>query len=131
VVISTSGGFRIIAWRSRCGVSPVRMATEMSPPMPLSGARRLRSMSYESAFKGDTYTRRVPSLSPGSATSLSSPHKNAASVFPEPVGAERSTFCPAEIAGHACFCAGVGSSKARANQSRTWGVKVVNESLCT
>ena len=54
VVMSTSGGLRSIAWRSRCGVSPVRIATEMSPPMPLSGARRLRSMSYDSAFKGDT-----------------------------------------------------------------------------
>jgi hypothetical protein len=49
-----SGGLRSIAARSFCGVSPVRMATEMSPPMPWSGARRFRSMSYESAFSGET-----------------------------------------------------------------------------
>ena len=53
VVIRTSGGLRRIAWRSRCGVSPVRSPTETSAPMPFSGARRLRSMSYESAFKGE------------------------------------------------------------------------------
>ena len=53
-MIRTSGGVRSIAWRSRCGVSPVRMATEMSPPIPLSGARRFFSTSYESAFSGET-----------------------------------------------------------------------------
>ena len=45
VVMRTSGGLRRMAARSRCGVSPVRMATSMSAPMPFSGARRLRSMS--------------------------------------------------------------------------------------
>ena len=54
MVIRTSGGLRSIAWRSFWGVSPVRMATEMSPPMPLSGARRFFSTSYESAFSGET-----------------------------------------------------------------------------
>ena len=45
VVMRMSGGLRRIAARSRCGVSPVRMPTVVSPPMPRSGARRLRSMS--------------------------------------------------------------------------------------
>ena len=46
VVISTSGGWRSIAARSFCGVSPVRMATrDPSPPIPLSGARRFFSTS--------------------------------------------------------------------------------------
>ena len=54
VVMSTSAGLRSICWRSFCGVSPVRMATSMSPPMPFSGARRFFSTSYESAFSGDT-----------------------------------------------------------------------------
>ncbi len=45
VVISTSGGWRSIAARSRWGVSPVRIATVISVPIPRSGARRLRSMS--------------------------------------------------------------------------------------
>ncbi len=46
VVIRMSGGDRRIAWRSRCGVSPVRSPTEILPsPIPARGARRLRSMS--------------------------------------------------------------------------------------
>ena len=45
VVIRMSGGLRFIAWRSFCGVSPVRRPTETSAPMPFSGARRLRSTS--------------------------------------------------------------------------------------
>jgi hypothetical protein len=93
-VISTSGGVRSIAWRSRCGVSPVRIATNTSPPIPLSGARRFFSTSYESAFSGDTYTSRVRRSPSGSgfAASRSSPQRKAASVLPEPVGAETSTF---------------------------------------
>ena len=45
VVMSTSGGWRRMAWRSRWGVSPVRMATSIDASMPRSGARRLRSTS--------------------------------------------------------------------------------------
>jgi hypothetical protein len=45
VVISTSGGVRRIAARSFCGVSPVRIPTFRSAPMPISGACRLRSTS--------------------------------------------------------------------------------------
>ena len=45
VVIRMSGGLRSIAWRSRCGVSPVRSPTVRSAPIPASGARRLRSTS--------------------------------------------------------------------------------------
>ena len=43
--------------------------------------------------------------------------------MPEPVGAETSAWAPAEIAGQAWTCAGVGSANARANHSRTCGVK--------
>src|SRR3954469_8505148 len=121
-----SGGVRSIWARSRCGVSPVRIATLMSPPIPRSGARRLRSMSYESAFSGDTYTSRVlrsPSGG-GGAVSRSSPQRNAASVLPEPVGADSSTSSPRAIGGQACSWAAVGRSKARRNQSRTCGVNV-------
>ena len=45
VVMRMSGGVRRIAIRSFCDVSPVRMPTLTSPPIPRSGARRLRSMS--------------------------------------------------------------------------------------
>src|SRR3954451_3463549 len=129
VVIRTSGGVRSIAWRSFWGVSPVRIATETSPPMPRSGARRLRSMSYESAFRGETYTSRVRRSADGSATSRSSAHRNAASVLPEPVGADSSTFSPRAIAGQAWSCASVGRSKARRNQSRTCGVNEASGSV--
>ena len=54
VVIRMSGGWRTIACRSFCGVSPVRIATFTSAPMPRSGARRFFSTSYESAFSGET-----------------------------------------------------------------------------
>src|SRR5689334_18227232 len=46
---------------------------------------------------------------------------NAASVLPDPVGAARSTFCPAAIAGHASACAGVGAANWRSNQAATAG----------
>src|SRR3954469_8582606 len=49
------------------------------------------------------------------------PHRNAASVLPDPVGAEMSTCSPEAIAGHACSWAGVGAANAAANQSRTAG----------
>ena len=52
--------------------------------------------------------------------------RNAASVLPEPVGALIRTFSPVAIAGQACTCAGVGSAKASANQSRTSGVKALS-----
>ncbi len=45
VVIRMSGGVFAIARRSFWEVSPVRRPTEMSAPIPRSGARRLRSMS--------------------------------------------------------------------------------------
>ena len=77
VVIRTSGGRRRIAARSRCGVSPVRSPTVISgaspgrpgpstssnsdacsaaaaAAIPASGARRLRSTSWLSAFSGET-----------------------------------------------------------------------------
>src|SRR3954447_10363210 len=119
-----SGGLRSIAARSFWGVSPVRMPTLMSPPIPRSGARRLRSMSYESAFSGETYTSRVVRSPSGGGVAVrrSRPQRKAASVLPEPVGADSSTSSPRAIAGHAWSWAAVGSSKARRNHSRTWGV---------
>src|SRR3954469_12857120 len=49
------------------------------------------------------------------------PHRNAASVLPDPVGAEMSTCSPEAIAGHACSWAGVGAANAAPNQLRTAG----------
>ncbi len=56
--------------------------------------------------------------------SRSSAHRNAASVLPDPVGADSSTCSPRAIAGHACAWAGVGAAKAASNHSRTCGLKL-------
>ena len=106
-----------------------------------AGARRLRSMSYASAFSGLTYTTRVPTrprrrrlradpralADPRPRRSplrRSSAHRNAASVLPEPVGADTSTCSPRAIAGHACAWAGVGAANACSNHSRVRGLKL-------
>src|ERR1039458_4953423 len=131
-----SGGFRAIAARSRWGVSPVRIPTRTSSaPMPRRGTRRFRSMSYASAFNGLTYTTRVVGVpaegdsgAPGadgeSRLRRSSAHRNAASVLPEPVGAETSTCSPPAITGHAIAWAGVGAAKACSNHFLTLGLKL-------
>src|SRR5581483_3308486 len=50
-------------------------------------------------------------------------HRNAASVLPDPVGAEIRTCSPLAIAGQAWACAGVGAVNAPANQSRVRELK--------
>ena len=113
VVMRMSGGRRAGSRRSSAGVSPVRLATVIcggsSPrrwaasPMPVSGARRLRSTSYVSALSGDTYrTRTWPACRGPVAGSGRAPgdpgHRKAARVLPLPVGAWMSVCCPALIA---------------------------------
>ena len=64
---------------------------------PASGIARLRSTSLDNALSGDTYTTCVSSASePATAcrTRSSIDARNAASVFPEPVGAATSTLRP-------------------------------------
>ena len=81
-------------------------------------------MSTASAFSGETYiTRQRFFLSAGGgvAASLSIAHRNAASVFPEPVGAMTSVSSPLPMARHACACAWVGTAKAPSNQARVAG----------
>ena len=63
------------------------------------------------------------------SVSRSIPHRNAASVLPDPVGAEIRTCSPEAIAGHAWAWAGVGASNAEVNQSRTRGVKAESGNL--
>ena len=95
-----------------------------SAEIPASGASRLRWMSFDSAFSGDTYTTRVTSCSPPAApsrTSESMAARNAASVLPEPVGAAISAWLPLAIAGHASSCAGVAPSGKRAGEPRLHG----------
>src|ERR1700733_6890550 len=47
--------------------------------------------------------------------------RNAASVLPEPVGAEIRVFCPARICGQPCSCGSVGVPKRWTNHSATRG----------
>ncbi len=49
--------------------------------------------------------------------------RNAAKVFPEPVGAATNTWRPAKSAGQAATCASVGASKVRENHAATAGWK--------
>ena len=103
-----------MAARSLCEVSPVRTAARISGAQepsfsisaetPASGCSRLRWMSFDSAFSGDTYTTRVTSRRRPSAPSRASESmaaRNAASVFPEPVGAAINACWPLAIAGQA------------------------------
>src|ERR671918_2415184 len=77
-------------------------------------------MSYESAFSGETYTIRTPCpRRSGSTARRSIPHRNAASVFPDPVGAHISVLAPDAIAGQPRSWAGVGASNEASNQRLT------------
>src|SRR5437588_10688416 len=58
---------------------------------------------------------------PGWLASRSIAHRNAASVLPEPVGAEMRTCSPEEIAGQASAWAAVGAANAPRNHSRVRG----------
>ncbi len=115
VVIRMSGGLAASRRRSSAGVSPVRTATPMSgsgAPMacavcriPVSGARRFRSMSTASALSGEMYSTRQRSFGSsgaGATASRSSAHRNADSVLPDPVGAMTRVFSPLPIAAQAC-----------------------------
>ena len=59
----------------------------------------------------------------GAVTMRSMLHKNAASVLPEPVGAQISVWAPSAIAGQPCDWAGVGSGNDDENQALTAGEK--------
>jgi hypothetical protein len=60
-------------------------------------------------------------LGGGEKLSLSSAHRNAASVLPEPVGAQISVERPAAISAQPRDCARVGAAKLSPNHSRTAG----------
>ena len=139
VVTKMCGGRLRRAARSDCGVSPVRTAVRMSTSgrpsaasssrMPASGASRLRWMSLDSAFSGETYKARVLSGRPDdrpSRTSASMAVRNAVRVLPEPVGAATRVSRPLAIAGHAASCASVGAGKLRANHAATAGWKAAS-----
>ena len=134
VVMRMSGGWLASFLRSSAAVSPVRSATLMSGSaspsrcaacrIPVSGARRFRSMSTASALSGETYStrvRRFGSSGRGTAASRSIAHRNAASVLPDPVGATTSVSSPLPMAPQAPAWACVGSANAPSNQARVAG----------
>ena len=106
--------------RRVAGADGRRRCRRRSPSAARAGSSRRRRRGPSAARR-----RRAGSSSPpsGSATRRSRPQRNAASVLPEPVGAETITCSPPAIAGQAWCCASVGSSNERVNQSRTCGVK--------
>src|SRR5947207_14003360 len=57
--------------------------------------------------------------------------RNAASVFPEPVGARTRTLSPSAIAGQASSCARVGVWNVASNHARVAGLNVASGSLPT
>ena len=134
------GGRFSMARRSCISVSPVRTAVRISgisnPRSPaicrisLSGTSRFFWMSLPSAFSGDTYRTSVrSSRSPASAlrTRRSMQARNAASVLPEPVGAEISVVRPARICGQPCSCGSVGVPNFWTNHSATRGCAQARE----
>src|ERR1700735_3640780 len=81
-------------------------------------------MSLPSAFNGEMYkTSFLSSSSPASAlrTSRSMQARNAASVFPEPVGAQMSVVLSLRMWGQPCSFGSVGVPDLETNHSRTRG----------
>ena len=130
VVIRMSGGWRSIRRRSGAGVSPVRIATLMAGSrlprssacrdIPRSGACRLRSMSTVRAFSGETYRTRQRSSSAGGGSPVkrSIAQRNAASVFPLPVGAHINVCRPPATARQPPSWTSVGLGNVALNQAR-------------
>src|SRR5438093_7375997 len=100
--------------------------------MPTSGSRRFRSTSTARALSGEMYTMRVIGFfGAGENMIRSIAARNAASVFPEPVGARTSAFSPRAIAGQASSCARVDLWNVASNHARAAGLKVASGSLPT
>ncbi len=136
VVTRMCGGLRRICSRSHMGVSPVRTAVRIGRqefPVP----RRARQFPpaerpdcVECRWKAPSAATRRRPLSPPAAvpcraarTKRSRQMRNAASVLPDPVGAEISTSRPARISGHPSICGSVACPKRRVNHSEIRGSK--------
>src|SRR5581483_5828059 len=89
-------------------------------------------MSFPSAFKGEMYRTSVRSWrSPANAlrTSRSMQARNAASVLPDPVGAEIRVVRPARMCGQPCSWGSVGVPNRRTNHSLTSGCAHSSDSI--
>ena len=97
VVMRMSGGCRSIAARSFCGVSPVRTATLQLRAQPGERAAEVPlDVVVERLERRDV--KNTQTL-PGSGVSRSIAERNAASVFPDPVGAWMRTLLPLAMTG--------------------------------
>src|SRR5439155_5380264 len=84
------------------------------------------------AVRGETYTIRVAGLfGAGENMRWSIAARNAASVFPDPVGARTRTLSPLAISGQASSCARVGVWNVASNHARVAGLKLASGSLPT
>ena len=121
VVTSTCGGLRSMRARSTGVVSPVRVAVRIgASARPRSGRREQlaeRRLEVLANVVGQRLERRdvdderlVGQLAVGGAADqVVEADGEAASVLPEPVGAEISTSRPARISGQPWICGSVGS----------------------
>ena len=92
-----SGGLRTIAARSRWGVSPVRMPTRTLVGADAAQRRAQVALDVvgERLQRADVHDARARAAARlALALSRSSAHRNAASVLPDPVGADTSTCSP-------------------------------------
>src|SRR5690606_23327924 len=100
--------------------------------IPVSGTRRFRSTSTPSALSGETYSTRTPGWPAGAPNiSRSRLARNAASVFPEPVGASKSADLPSWSTPNPCSWTFVGRPSARRNHSPTGRANRCNTSSTT
>ena len=112
VVIRMSGGWRSIAWRSRCGVSPVRTATFSVGADPAQRRAQVavdvvgERLQRRDVDEADAAARRGRV---GARPAGRCPTGTPRASCPSRSAREIRTCSPEAIAGHACACAGVGS----------------------
>ena len=115
MVTRMCGGLRTIAWRSLCGVSPVRTATRIDcGASPAANAAVADLLERHLQIAVDVVAQRLQRrnvndlrfvrqvLVDGLPKQASIDARNAASVLPEPVGAATSVCSPPTIAGQLC-----------------------------
>ena len=136
VVTRMCGASLRILCRSAAGVSPVRTAvligasdrprSAASSAISASGRSRFFCTSFDSALSGETYRIWVSFasvLSRAARTRPSRQIRNAASVLPDPVGAEIRTLRPVRISRQPAICGSVGFPNRLVNHSDTNGSK--------
>ena len=99
------------------------------PPAASAGCGSRRGPAPSAATRTGRAAGAADRAGTGSLIRRSRHHRNAASVLPDPVGAQISVCSPAAMAGQPCAWAAVGSAKVERNQSAVAGVKPVSGSV--